>query len=188
MKVSIGQAAQEPGVSRETLRRWEASDRIEVERTSKGHRRDDLSRQQGMTPRPPLSGRPTSAIACISSAKRCLCCGSLKAEMDLGQSQYVCEVCGLIIDRDSIGVLNLEELLVRADGDDRTNETTASSAGSRTCGEDASPGFQAILAEAGTEPHSTECRSVQVSENGTRHSIPFLHRGTSSQKTMSHNR
>lgn len=67
MKVSIGQAAKELGVTRETLRRWEAAGKIEVERTPKGHRRYDLSQLYGVTPRPPISGRPTMAYARVSS-------------------------------------------------------------------------------------------------------------------------
>jgi putative resolvase len=66
MKVSIGQAAKEPGVSRETLRRWEAAGKIQVERAPKGHRRYDLSKLYGITPRPPLAGRPTLSYACVS--------------------------------------------------------------------------------------------------------------------------
>ncbi len=43
MKVSIGAAAKQLGVSQETLRRWEVSGKILVERTPNGHRRFDLS-------------------------------------------------------------------------------------------------------------------------------------------------
>ncbi len=67
MKVSIGQAAKELGVSRETLRRWEAAGKIEVERTPKGHRRYDLSNLYGVRPRPPNTNRPTLAYARVSS-------------------------------------------------------------------------------------------------------------------------
>jgi len=44
MKVNIGTAAKHFGVSKETLRRWEKSGKIAVDRTPKGHRRFDLSR------------------------------------------------------------------------------------------------------------------------------------------------
>ena len=44
MKVNIGTAAKHFGVARETLRRWEKSGKIVVERTPKGHRRFELSR------------------------------------------------------------------------------------------------------------------------------------------------
>jgi predicted site-specific integrase-resolvase len=44
MKVNIGTAAKHFGVSQETLRRWEKSGKILVERTPKGHRRFDLSK------------------------------------------------------------------------------------------------------------------------------------------------
>jgi putative resolvase len=43
MKVNIGTAAKHFGVSQETLRRWEKSGKIHVDRTPKGHRRFDLS-------------------------------------------------------------------------------------------------------------------------------------------------
>lgn len=67
MKVGIGQAAKELGVSKETLRRWEAAGKIQVERTPKGHRRYDLSQLHGVKPRPPFAGRPTLAYARVSS-------------------------------------------------------------------------------------------------------------------------
>ena len=51
MKVSIGEAARELGVTPETLRRWEAQGKIEVERTPKGHRRYDLARLHRVAPR-----------------------------------------------------------------------------------------------------------------------------------------
>jgi putative resolvase len=67
MKVSIGQAAKELGVCRETLRRWEAAGKIEVERTPNGQRRYDLSKLYGLVPRPPQAKRPTVAYARVSS-------------------------------------------------------------------------------------------------------------------------
>jgi len=67
VKVGIGQAAKELGVSKVTLRRWEAAGKIEVERTPKGHRRYDLAKLHGVRPRPALSGRPTLAYARVSS-------------------------------------------------------------------------------------------------------------------------
>ena len=44
MKVNIGTASKHFGVSQETLRRWEKSGKILVERTPKGHRRFDLTK------------------------------------------------------------------------------------------------------------------------------------------------
>jgi putative resolvase len=44
MKVRISKAARETGVAIESLRRWEAASKIEVERTPLGHRRYDLAR------------------------------------------------------------------------------------------------------------------------------------------------
>lgn len=67
MKISIGQAAKELGVSQATLRRWEAAGKIEVDRTPNGHRRYDLSKLYGLVPRPPTTGRPTLAYARVSS-------------------------------------------------------------------------------------------------------------------------
>jgi excisionase family DNA binding protein len=67
VRVSIGQAAKELGVSRETLRRWEAAGKIQVERTPAGHRRYDLSSLHGVTPRLPSTNRPTIAYARVSS-------------------------------------------------------------------------------------------------------------------------
>ncbi|MBC8507887.1 MAG: IS607 family transposase [Chloroflexi bacterium] len=67
MKVSIGQAAKELGVSQVTLRRWEAAGKIEVDRTPNGHRRYDLSKLYGLVPRPPTTGRPTLAYVRVSS-------------------------------------------------------------------------------------------------------------------------
>lgn len=67
MKLRISQAAKELGVSQETLRRWEAAGKIEVERTPNGHRRYDLVKLYGLVPRPPAGGRPTLAYARVSS-------------------------------------------------------------------------------------------------------------------------
>lgn len=43
MKASIGVAAKQLGVSKDTLRRWEKAGKISAERTVRGHRRYDLS-------------------------------------------------------------------------------------------------------------------------------------------------
>ena len=67
MKVSIGQAAKELGVAPETLRRWEAAGKIEVERTPNGHRRYDLAKLYGLVPRRLQAVRPTIAYARVSS-------------------------------------------------------------------------------------------------------------------------
>jgi putative transposase len=82
------------------------------------------------------------------SSKRCSRCGNVKAEFDLSERVYECEVCHLIIDRDLNAALNLECW------------PTASSAGRHACGEGVRPGYPAVLAEAGTEPRSTSCRYV----------------------------
>ena len=67
MKVSIGQAAKELGVSKVTLRRWEAAGKIEVERTPNGHRRYDLSKLHSVKPRPTETERATVCYARVSS-------------------------------------------------------------------------------------------------------------------------
>ena len=67
MRVSIGAAAKEMGVSRDTLRRWEAAGKIEVERTPNGHRRYDLAKLHGIRPRKVPSERITLAYARVSS-------------------------------------------------------------------------------------------------------------------------
>jgi putative transposase len=77
------------------------------------------------------------------SSKRCSQCGHIKEEMDLSERVYICDHCGLMIDRDLNAAINLEQL------------TTGSSPERYACGESVSPGFQAVLVEAGTEPQST---------------------------------
>jgi len=67
VRVSIGRAAKELGVSRDTLRRWEAAGKIEVERTPNGHRRYDLAKLRGIVPRKAPSARTTLAYARVSS-------------------------------------------------------------------------------------------------------------------------
>ena len=67
MKISIGKAAEEFGVSKETLRRWERSGKILSERTPKGHRRYDLARIRGLVPRKSLDETRTVAYTRVSS-------------------------------------------------------------------------------------------------------------------------
>lgn len=67
MKVGIGRAATELGVSRDTLRRWEASGKIQVERTPAGHRRYDLTQLRGLVPAKSASDRMTIAYARIAT-------------------------------------------------------------------------------------------------------------------------
>jgi predicted site-specific integrase-resolvase len=67
VRVSIGKAAKELGVSRDTLRRWEAAGKIEVERTPNGHRRYDLAKLRGIVARKAPSERVTLAYARVSS-------------------------------------------------------------------------------------------------------------------------
>jgi putative resolvase len=67
MKVSIGKAAQELGVHKETLRRWEAAGKIVVERTARGHRRYDLTKLRGIVPQMPVVEGMTVCYARVSS-------------------------------------------------------------------------------------------------------------------------
>jgi putative transposase len=76
------------------------------------------------------------------SSKRCSRCGHIQATLDLGTRVYVCDHCGLMIDRDLNAALNLKQL------------TTGSSPERYACGEMISPGYQAVLVEAGTEQQS----------------------------------
>jgi excisionase family DNA binding protein len=65
MKISIGQAAELLGVSKDTLRRWEKAGKIQSERTRKGHRRYD--KQELLRLPADQSGRKTLAYARVSS-------------------------------------------------------------------------------------------------------------------------
>ena len=67
MKVNIGTAAKHFGVSRETLRRWEKSGKIVVERTPKGHRRFELSRFSPVQSKSVDSNKYTVGYARVSS-------------------------------------------------------------------------------------------------------------------------
>jgi predicted site-specific integrase-resolvase len=67
MKTSIGKAAAELGVSKDTLRRWEAKGKISVERTPNGHRRYDLAKILGRIPRAQTLQKNTLVYARVSS-------------------------------------------------------------------------------------------------------------------------
>jgi putative resolvase len=67
MKTGIGKAAEELGVSRDTLRRWEKSGKIVAERTAKGHRRYNLAVLLGASPRKDPSKKKTIVYARVSS-------------------------------------------------------------------------------------------------------------------------
>ena len=67
MKVSIGRAAKELGVSIDTLRRWERQGKIIAERTASGHRRYDLAQLVGVTPRLSRSEKATICYARVSA-------------------------------------------------------------------------------------------------------------------------
>jgi putative transposase len=88
------------------------------------------------------------------STKRCSKCGDRKDSMSLDERVYLCQNCGMSMDRDLNAAINLEQW------HDLNEEerTTASSAGSNACGEERSmPGLrtgQVLFGEAGTEHQS----------------------------------
>jgi excisionase family DNA binding protein len=68
MKASIGVAAKQLGVSKDTLRRWEKAGKISSERTACGHRRYDLAQLINVKRTPILnSAKKTVAYARVSS-------------------------------------------------------------------------------------------------------------------------
>ena len=88
------------------------------------------------------------------SSKRCSHCGCVKPHLSLGERVYVCAHCGQQLDRDLNAARNLEQL------------ATGSSSGSRTpdvhnaCGENVSPGLQAVLAKQEPNCKLPLCRFV----------------------------
>lgn len=64
MKVSIGQAAKELGVSNPTLRRWEAEGKYRSVRTPKGHRRYDRAHLPVL--KPYAAGRTNRRTVCYA--------------------------------------------------------------------------------------------------------------------------
>lgn len=42
------------------------------------------------------------------SSKMCSCCGNIKQDLKLSDREYICENCGLVIDRDENAALNIE--------------------------------------------------------------------------------
>ena len=44
------------------------------------------------------------------SSKRCSSCGAVKTKLGLGEREYVCDVCGVVLDRDINAALNLKQL------------------------------------------------------------------------------
>jgi len=67
MKVSIGKASEELGVSKDTLRRWEKTGKISSERTAKGHRRYHLAALLGVLPSKDPHKKKTLVYARVSS-------------------------------------------------------------------------------------------------------------------------
>lgn len=42
------------------------------------------------------------------SSKKCSCCGNIKHDLKLSDREYICENCGLVIDRDKNAAINIE--------------------------------------------------------------------------------
>ena len=43
----------------------------------------------------------------------CSCCGNIKKDLTLADREYVCENCGLVIDRDENAAINIENEGIR---------------------------------------------------------------------------
>jgi putative transposase len=80
------------------------------------------------------------------SSKTCSACGYVKRELGLHERTFVCEACGMVIDRDHNAALNLLSEALRS---------TDSSSGSHACGQGSSGLFdgkgETALGEAGTK-------------------------------------
>jgi transposase len=88
------------------------------------------------------------------STKRCSKCGNRKESMSLDERVYLCQNCGMSMDRDLNAAINLQQWLYL----NEEERATASSPGSNACGEERSmPGLrtrQVLFGEAGTERQS----------------------------------
>jgi putative transposase len=82
------------------------------------------------------------------SSKTCSACGWIDERLTLADRTFMCQICGLVIDRDLNAAINLLKEAFRC---------TASSAGTYACGESSSgllaTACETALAEAGTNPH-----------------------------------
>jgi putative transposase len=82
------------------------------------------------------------------SSKTCSACGYIKEALPLQERIYICEACGLVLDRDVNAAVNLLNEALR---------TTVSSTESDACGVSSSGLFdgtsETVHAEAGTNPH-----------------------------------
>ena len=48
------------------------------------------------------------------SSKTCSCCGHIKEDLQLSDRTYICEECGLVIDRDYNASLNIKNFGTRS--------------------------------------------------------------------------
>ena len=80
------------------------------------------------------------------SSKTCSCCGWIDGEQTLSDRTFVCQACGLVLDRDLNAAINIVKEALR---------TTGSSSGSYACGESSSGLVngqgETALVEAGTK-------------------------------------
>ena len=86
------------------------------------------------------------------SSKRCSQCGHIKVELGLSERVYICDHCGLMIDRDLNAAINLEQVTT---GSSPERYACLRQCRRHRCGESVSPGYRAVLVEAGTERQST---------------------------------
>jgi putative transposase len=94
-------------------------------------------------------GRLIVADRWFPSSKTCSACGAVKAKLTLSQRTYICEFCGLILDRDVNAATNLFNLA--ASGAESTN----------ACGETVRPGH------AGRVPVKQEPGTAHAGKTGT---------------------
>jgi putative transposase len=100
-------------------------------------------------------GRMVTAHPFYPSSKTCSRCCWVKAKLSLGERRFVCERCGVILDRDHNAALNLARLAEPVAGS--APETLNARGGEQKTGASAS----AAAIEAGTEQPA---RPVAVSE------------------------
>ena len=73
MRVRISEAARMLGVSVDTLRRWEAAGKIEVERTPGGHRRYEVDQLKGIARNRPAVAGTDRAEGAGLYRRSCVC-------------------------------------------------------------------------------------------------------------------
>src|SRR6266571_159475 len=92
------------------------------------------------------------------SSKTCSGCGYIKPELSLGERTYVCEDCGLVLDRDLNAAVNLRTVAM-------SSIDTQNAYGERSTGV-FNGTRETALVEVGTNQHLGDVLHVQVLENG----------------------